>query len=109
MGLDQSFYRKDKPELENEVLYFRKFWALHEYIGDLISERLENGETYRLQPDDLDKIAKFIALNPELYWAYDREDESEDGLDLPDQFYQAVGKLTYYAAKGIPLFYNGDW
>ena len=109
MGLDQSFYRKNKPELEEEVVYFRKFWALHEYIGVVLNETIENGDTYRLQPEDLERIAKFIARNPELYWAYNPEDESEDALDLPDQFYEAIGKLTYYAAKGIPLFYNGDW
>jgi hypothetical protein len=61
MGLDQSFYKE--KACENEVLYFRKFWALQEKIGDILDEQLENGKTYRLQPDDLVKIRDYIALD----------------------------------------------
>jgi hypothetical protein len=107
MGLDQSFYKVKDTDIDQEVLYFRKFWALHDHIGDVLGTPLENGGLYRLQPEDLTKVAEFILANPELYWAYNIEED--DAKDLPDAMFAVVGKLFYYAQKGEPLFYSGDW
>jgi hypothetical protein len=106
MGLDQSFYKVGSMDVDQEVLYFRKFHALQEYIGDVLGEPLQNGGLYRLQPEDLEEVAVFIAANPDKYWAFDKDEEDRD---LPDNFFKAIGVLMYYAQKGQPLFYSGDW
>jgi len=113
MGLDQSFYnKKPKTDKDNyldidentEVLYFRKFHSLHDYIRGIMGSA-NNAEVVRLQSKDLNKIAKFLIDNANSYWAFD-DDEIDD---LPPRFFEAVGVLTYYASKNKPLFYVGDW
>ena len=117
MGLDQSFF-KNRPQLnENgnfnwdeakEVLYFRKFWGLHDKIGEVLNETLLNGKTYRLEPEDLVKIRDYIALDGiNDYWAFESDDEEVD--ELPDNFNKAIGVLSRYIALNKPLYYNGDW
>jgi hypothetical protein len=101
MGLDQSFY-KDK-ETQNEVLYFRKFHALQSEIGEILKEQIENGKTYRLQPEDLIKLRDYLATEGlHEYWAYDTDEPS-------DSYFHALGVLSYYIGLNKPLWYNGDW
>lgn len=105
MGLDQSFYR-DKQN-EKEVLYFRKFWDLQEAIGHVLNEAVENGKTYRLQPEDLILVREYIAQNPGDYWAFDSD--YFEAEDLPENFFYVLGVLTYFIETKQPLYYNGDW
>lgn len=104
MGLDQSFYKE--KECENEVLYFRKFWALQDKIGDILNENIQNGKTYRLETDDLKEVRDYIAKNINDYWAFENGEEDES---LPENFLRALGILSYYISIRKPLFYNGDW
>lgn len=102
MGLDQFFYKEKKRE--NEVLYFRKFWNLHDKISEILNECLENGEFYRLEPSDLIKIRDYIISDGFIdYWAFKTDDE------LPDNFYKTIGVLSAYSALNKPLYYNPDW
>jgi|GEM_PF-7118832 len=107
MGLDQSFYKE--KACENEVLYFRKFYGLQEKIGDILNEQIENGKTYRLEPDDLVKIRDYIALDGiKDYWAFQPDDDEPDD-ELPENFNRAIGVLSRYIALKKPLYYNGGW
>lgn len=105
MGLDQNFYT-DK-ECNKEILYFRKFNALHSKIGDILDETLLNGKTYRLEREDLEKIRHYIALDGiNHYWAFQNDEED---TELPENYLRCLGILTRYIALNKPLFYNADW
>ena len=108
MGLDQSFYKE--KDCKNEVLYFRKFHQLQYAIDDILNEAIESGKTYRLQPDDLEKVRDYIAKNINDYWAFDYYDDDDEGdIELPEDFKNALGVLSYYIIMNKPLYYNGDW
>jgi hypothetical protein len=104
MGLDQSFYIKKNEE--QEVLYFRKFYGLHDEIQTIVGEKLENAKTYRLNKADLEKLVAYIVTYKHMYWAFQNEDDSEE---LPNNFFKAIGVLTYFIIIDKPLYYNGDW
>jgi len=100
MGLDQSLYKN--KDLKEEILYFRKFHTLHSKIEQVLGEVLENGKTYRLNKEDLIQVSDYIAKEGLLeYWVWDD--------DHIDNFYKALGALSYYISKDKPLYYNADW
>lgn len=105
VGLDQSFYVKQGDQTK-EVLYFRKFWNLQDYIGEMFNETILNFKIYRLEPDDLNRIADYLVFNYDKYWAFA---DDFDTADIPDTVFETIGKLKYYAVKNIPLYYRGDW
>ena len=111
MGLDQSFYnRKQKIDAEgyvditqqDEVLYFRKYHSLHQFIDSLVGGA-GNGEMIRLNPDELLKVKQFI-LEDEGWSEYSEGEFVEDKM-----FFRTIGVLEYYAFIDKPLYYMGDW
>lgn len=113
MGLDQSFYterpKKDKDghlDLSevNELIYFRKYHRLDLYISNLIGG-VENGGVHPLNSKELGKIINFI-MEDKSYWAWVEEEDTEE---LTLEFYEVVGKLTYYKSIGKKLYYCSDW
>jgi len=115
MGLDQSFYDK-KPkfnkegyfdtQLSNEILYFRKYPELHDFIGELNGETVKNAEVVRLNKEELIKLTKFIQEDKN--WRFN-ENDTPDDFKPTDEYFRTLGILTYYAATNKPLFYMGDW
>lgn len=116
MGLDQSFYSKRPPmnkegyldlDAADEVLYFRKYHELQNFISDLTGGA-GNAVLERLQPDDLKKVVEFIVEDKNWRFHKDMDDESET-FEPNDQFFQTIGVLTYYIRENKPLYYMGDW
>ena len=113
MGLDQSFYnKKQKVDAEgyidtdpqSEVLYFRKYHNLHQFIDSLV-DGAGNAEMVRLNRDELLKIKEFILEDKDWRMSSEFEDQF-----IPNEFfYKTIGILEYYASIDKPLYYIGDW
>lgn len=115
MGLDQSFYRerpavdKDgylKLEQENEILYFRKYHNLHDFI-DMLVDGAPNSQLVRLNPDDLLRLKEFIIQDED--WRMSLDFEERDQFIPNEKFFEVIGIFDYYARIDKPLYYMGDW
>lgn len=114
MGLDQSFYVKEQrvdsygfleTEVEDEILYFRKYPELHAFIDELM-DGVENAEQVRLNRQELLEIRKFIVEDQN--WRFNLNEEDEE-FRPNQEFYRIIGVFSYYFLMNKPLFYIGDW
>lgn len=115
MGLDQSFYSK-KPKVDShgfieveprdEVFYFRKYPELHGFISDIVGGA-GNGEMVRLYANELTAIKDFLIEDKN--WRFNTEDGDEYSFKPTRDFFELLGKLTYYAENGDSIYYIGDW
>jgi hypothetical protein len=107
MGLDQNFF-KTKNYNQNPVYYFRKFRELQEFIGSIIEEDVENSTFYRMGKEELIKIRTFLVNNYDKYWLFENTIVGKkEQLSLA--LLQALGAITYYIEKDIPLYYWSCW
>lgn len=102
MGLDQYFF-KTKNYSDIEVLYFRKYHKLDDFIKERFGT-IENGGIVELDTEDLNAIIHLIIDDRDSY-----QFESYDDGDYNQKYYNTIGVLTHYMITQKPLYYGSDW
>ena len=101
MGLEQYFFTKKNYE-ENEVFYFAKYYALQDFIADVVINPVPYGIPVRLRKHQIESMIDFVIGDTENYFMYD-----EDGPT--DTMIRFLGLLTYHKNTNKPLYYGADW
>ena len=105
MGLDQYFLTT-KNYGDNEIIYFRKYHKLDNFIRERLGFK-ENGGLVRLLDIDIQAIRDFIIEDAKDNFTF--ENYESNGAPYNDAFYRIIGILTYYLLTQKPFYYGSDW
>lgn len=107
MGLDMYIDARRNigtpQEEREEVMYWRKFWDLQNYIVEITDAKVESAEgkvcDTKLTKEDLENIIHFCCYNRDYF----------DGFTSVPKLCNLWQKWEWYAAEGWTFWYNGDW
>ena len=105
MGLDQYFLTTKNYD-DNEIIYFRKYHKLDNFIRERLDFK-ENGGLIRLLDIDIQAIRDFIIEDAKDNFMF--ENYESNGAPYNDEFYRIIGILTYHLFTQKPLYYGSDW
>jgi len=117
MGLDMTIHRKIKDDttekllnrLEGkedsvEVAYWRKFWELQDFIGDMLGEVIKNCEEYELSKENIEEIMAWLDNNR------DTEDINEWSRGNINENLETLNKIIEETDfDKYKLVYGGWW
>lgn len=103
MGLDQYFF-KAKDYNSTEIIYFRKFYELNDFINVMV-DGIQNGGLVRLEVEELQKLLDFFIENRNSF----HFESFEDDFEYNRKYYEILGILTHYIKTNQVLYYGSDW
>ena len=90
---------ENKWSISRELVYWRKFYGLHDFISNNLPESYECGDYVRITKKMLKKIIEFCCFHSD-YW---------DGFDTVSVLCEIYDHYDELKEAGLKIFYECDW